>query len=262
LLTLGAVLAAMAGASTPALAGPSAAAPMVMGATSGPPRGFVEFCRRQPADCGATDQELAAMSAPVATSASSTAASSPTVDWSAVFAEARARKELASQGVALQPAAAEIAAPVASILPMTRDLWAALNITNSSINRAITSRSDAEVYGASDVWTTPLEFGRKLGDCEDYVLEKRRALVAIGLPPQALSIAVVITSRGLTHAVLLVNTDRGEYVLDNLSGWVLPWTETTYEWRERQVAGSASHWAMPVGPARDEQPRLLLASLH
>ncbi|MET0274911.1 MAG: transglutaminase-like cysteine peptidase [Phenylobacterium sp.] len=259
LLTLGATLAAMVCLSTPAQADPKAVPPMMLGAASGPPRGFVEFCRRQPADCGATDQELAAIGGAVATSGSATAASSSAApatsvspfDWAAAFAEAKARRQLAATPV-----------PAAAAMPMTRDLWAALNITNSSINRAIVSKADAETYGVSDLWATPLAFGRTLGDCEDYVLEKRRALLAIGLRPEALSIAVVITTRGQTHAVLLVNTDKGEYVLDNLSGWVLPWTETSYQWRERQVAGSASHWAMPVGPVTEPQPKFLLASLH
>ena len=67
-------------------------------------------------------------------------------------------------------------------------------------------------------------------------------------PPSTLSIAVVTTSWNATHAVLLVAGDKGEYVLDNLSPWVVPWNEAPYTFRKRQVAGDAFHWAI-VTPA-------------
>jgi predicted transglutaminase-like cysteine proteinase len=40
------------------------------------------------------------------------------------------------------------------------------------------------------------------------------------------------------HAVLLVATENGEVVLDNLSPWVLPWAEAPYAWLDRQAAGT------------------------
>lgn len=145
---------------------------------------------------------------------------------------------------------------------MTPVTWALITRTNDAVNRAIRPQTDLATYGVSEFWTTPLENGAKFGDCEDYVLEKRRALLAAGVPATALSIAVVRTRRNDAHAVLLVASDAGEYVLDSLTPWVLPWMQTRYQWRERQVAGSASRWAMAA--AQDSPPRvpdLLLASL-
>ena len=57
-------------------------------------------------------------------------------------------------------------------------------------------------------------------------------------------------------------TDKGEYVLDNLSAWVLPWNKTPYKWGERQVAGSASHWAVAERDAAAAEHSHLFASLH
>ena len=130
---------------------------------------------------------------------------------------------------------------------MTRAVWTLVNHTNQIINRAIAARKDIETYGLAEVWATPLKAGGKFGDCEDYVLEKRRALLAGGVPAEALSIAVVATEKGDVHAVLLVNTQVGEFVLDNLTPWVLLWNERSYHWLKRQVAGSPARWAVVEG---------------
>lgn len=100
----------------------------------------------------------------------------------------------------------------ASVAKAKKDTLTLLNRINRSINAAIAPRSD----GATDRWQT----GATSGDCEDYVLAKRRALIDAGLPPSALRIAYVRTSSGEGHAVLVVRTTGGEFVLDNLDGRV------------------------------------------
>lgn len=87
-----------------------------------------------------------------------------------------------------------------------------LQKVNRSVNEAIAPRSD----GLSDHW----QAGATSGDCEDYVLAKRRALIKAGLPSSALRIAHVQTSSGEEHAVLVVKTTEGDFVLDNLNGQV------------------------------------------
>ena len=47
------------------------------------------------------------------------------------------------------------------------------------------------------------------GDCEDYVLLKRRLLAARGFPESTLLITVVRDENNEGHAVLTVRTDRG-----------------------------------------------------
>lgn len=155
----------------------------------------------------------------------------------------------------------------AATIRLTPTTWAQINKINRKVNRAITSRTDLEIYGQGEVWATPLADAQRFGDCEDFVLEKRRALIAAGFPPKALSIAVVLTPRNERHAVLLVSGEVGEYVLDNLNSWVTPWDKTEYLWRERQVAGSANHWAsVQPSPSTKGDPdyykQVLLASLH
>jgi len=53
------------------------------------------------------------------------------------------------------------------------------------------------------------------GDCEDYVLLKRRMLIQSGWPREALLVTVVRNEKDEGHAVLTVTTDKGDYILDN-----------------------------------------------
>jgi predicted transglutaminase-like cysteine proteinase len=93
------------------------------------------------------------------------------------------------------------------------------------VNRFVnqwTYRSDSENYGRSDYWATPLEFFRRSGDCEDYVIAKYRSLRRLGLPAERLRMVVVQDLvRDLPHAVLAVYLGDEVYILDNLSPAVL-----------------------------------------
>lgn len=184
-------------------------------------------------------------------------------DWSSVFGPAapggqRAMLEPAVAIAAPSAPAAKVAVsevPVPAPAPAPTDTAAAqpmvltdatlqtLNEVNLRINRSIRYESDLRQFGIEDYWTLPLESGGPAaGDCKDYVLEKRRALAADGVPAQDLSIAIVRTRWGETHAVLLVATDRGELVLDSLSPRILPWRSAGYSWIERQSPGSQLAW--------------------
>jgi predicted transglutaminase-like cysteine proteinase len=113
---------------------------------------------------------------------------------------------------------------------------------NQYLNRTIVRRSDRSAYGVNDRWATPLAYGQRYGDCEDYALEKRRLLIEAGVPAQALNIALATTRWGESHAVLLLSAGGGEYVLDNLEAWILPWDQAPYLWRARQVGGDPFLW--------------------
>lgn len=134
------------------------------------------------------------------------------------------------------PAAGE--APVVSVAEVSMER---LEAVSRRVNRAIRRASDADAYGRADLWVSPQ--GRDaVGDCEDYVLAKRRLLIEDGVDPAAMSIAIVRTRAGELHAVLLVATADGERVLDNLTPWVLRWDVAPYEWLERQAPGQPLVW--------------------
>lgn len=253
------------------LAAPQNPAFLPAGQIALPPAGFVDFCGRQPQDCGAdAEQVLAgvrqaeadrkALLAPAlfqqATASVGAAANAvavvptlsllPIDEPISVLVEAVA----APKSVAFIDPSARPAAETPAIPKLTPDLWGKLNRINTRVNAAMRRETDAQAWRREDYWSTPLKDGQAVGDCEDFVLEKRRALLEAGVPARALNIAVVTTTWGETHAVLLVATSKGEFVLDNLSSWVLPWREAPYRWRQRQVDGEAFSWAMAAPTAR------------
>ena len=46
--------------------------------------------------------------------------------------------------------------------------------------------------------------------------------------------SVVVDREGLGHAVLMILTDRGDFILDNKADRVLPWNETGYLYVKRE----------------------------
>ena len=71
-------------------------------------------------------------------------------------------------------------------------------------------------YGKSDYWATPIEFLTRGGDCEDFAIAKYASLRALGFSSDQLRIAIVQDEiRNIPHAVLVVYSDEGNFVLDN-----------------------------------------------
>jgi predicted transglutaminase-like cysteine proteinase len=121
---------------------------------------------------------------------------------------------------------------------LTRKLWAAMVDINNSVNTKVTPRTDEEMWGKEEVWSYPVG----VGDCEDYVLEKRRELMAVGVPAGSLLITVVRQPNGDGHAVLTVRTGSGDYILDNLEPRVLAWQDTDYTYLKRQSERNSGAW--------------------
>jgi predicted transglutaminase-like cysteine proteinase len=121
---------------------------------------------------------------------------------------------------------------------LTRKLWAAMIDINNAVNASVTPRTDAEMWGKEEVWSYPTN----IGDCEDYALEKRRRLMALGVPAGDLLMTVARQKNGDGHAVLTVRTNRGEFILDNLEPRVLAWSETEYTYLKRQSERNSGAW--------------------
>lgn len=109
----------------------------------------------------------------------------------------------------------------ASSVSMTTDLIKVLNSVNRKVNRSIRPRHDK-----GDVWSVNVASG----DCEDYVLTKRAQLIKLGVSAGALRIATAFTKAGEGHAVLVVRTNRGDWVLDNRRQDIREWHKTGLTW--------------------------------
>ena len=110
---------------------------------------------------------------------------------------------------------------------------------NRRINGQVREITDAAQYGRAEVWALPTRRG---GDCEDFALLKKRDLVAAGLPPERLLLASVLDRRRESHAVLVLRTDRGDLVLDNLTDHVSDWRSTGYTFLRMQDPRRPSRW--------------------
>jgi len=122
---------------------------------------------------------------------------------------------------------------------LTTKAWKELVRVNGFVNDAIKPETDLEHWGVAERWDYPTD-GR--GDCEDYVLLKRRMLMQAGWPRQALLITVVRDKQGDGHAVLTVKTDKGEFILDNQNEEILLWSDTGYQFVKRQSQTDPNVW--------------------
>lgn len=121
-----------------------------------------------------------------------------------------------------------------STVAASQGLVQLVQAVNRQVNRAITPRPD----GSLDRWNAS---GRS-GDCEDYVLAKRAALIAQGVPSAALSIGYTRTRQGEGHVVLIVKTGAGEFVLDNLNANVKLLADTGYRIESSSRGGLLDWW--------------------
>jgi predicted transglutaminase-like cysteine proteinase len=107
---------------------------------------------------------------------------------------------------------------------------AELDAVNRAVNHEIEPVTDIEQYGVTDYWTIPTT----KGDCEDYVLLKRKRLMELGWPASALLVTVVRDERGEGHAVLTARTIQGDFILDNKTDEIRIWHRTRYDFVMRQ----------------------------
>lgn len=77
--------------------------------------------------------------------------------------------------------------------------------------------SDTRTYGIYNYWATPLELAtKKQGDCKHHAVAKFAILLASGVPESQLRILVLNNSREhYMHAILMVSTGQGVFVLDD-----------------------------------------------
>jgi predicted transglutaminase-like cysteine proteinase len=123
-------------------------------------------------------------------------------------------------------------------LAMEPGRWNLLYQVNTYVNGKVAPVSDQDLYGEPEHWAYPTD----AGDCEDYLLLKKRYLEALGFPPEALLITVVLDEKQEGHAVLTVTTNGGDFVLDNRRNEILSWSDTGYTFLKRQSPADPRQW--------------------
>ena len=123
-------------------------------------------------------------------------------------------------------------------LPLSTEAWDQIQQVNRYVNAHIRAATDIALYGVPDYWTYPVD----AGDCEDYVLLKKRYLQGLGFSPDVLLITVVLDENKQGHAVLTIPTPQGDYVLDNRRKEILRWDQTEYTFLKRQSQVQSNLW--------------------
>lgn len=151
------------------------------------------------------------------------------------------------------PRDCRVGATQARDIVMTQAAWKDLLRVNRWVNETIKPMTDMDHWGVIEKWSYPTD---GYGDCEDYVLLKRKMLIDAGWPREALLITVVRDKKGEGHAVLTVKSDKGEFILDNQNEDVVAWTDTGYRFVKRQSQNDPNTW-VSLG---DSRPAVATAS--
>lgn len=138
---------------------------------------------------------------------------------------------------------------------LTTKAWKDLERVNLWVNTNIQPMTDLEHWGVVERWNYPDD---GYGDCEDYVLLKRRMLMQSGWPREALLVTVVRDNEDEGHAVLTVITDKGDYVLDNKNSFIVLWSDTGYKFVKRQSQSDPNVWVL-LG---DPRPAITTSTEH
>lgn len=108
---------------------------------------------------------------------------------------------------------------------------------SAAVNAAIIPQQDPQGIGRA--WSLPVDGA---GDCKHFVMQKKRELIRAGVPAARLLAAVVLGQTDELHAVLVLRTATGDYVLDSMTDRVLPWAETGYTFLKMQNPRDGHRW--------------------
>ena len=123
-----------------------------------------------------------------------------------------------------------------ALIRLTPEVLAQIERVNREVNRSI--RPVSKAGDALEAW----RIAPASGDCNDFAVTKRHRLVALGLPSSALLLATAMTTWGEGHLLVVLRTEEGDLVLDNLVETIRPWNSTGYRWLARQSSQHPRHW--------------------
>lgn len=138
---------------------------------------------------------------------------------------------------------------LAGRVEMTEEMRRDLILVNDLVNEMVHPVTDLDLYGRIEHWTYPA--GK--GDCEDYVLLKRRLLIERGWSASALLITVVRDENNEGHAILTVRTAQGDFLLDNKNPDVTSWHQSEYTFVKRQAHWNPQTWISLSAPSQGRQ---------
>jgi predicted transglutaminase-like cysteine proteinase len=123
-------------------------------------------------------------------------------------------------------------------ITMSATRWAELTDVNRTVNRTILPQANMNGVLAEEWLIAP-----NAGDCNDYAVTKRHELLARHWPARLLILAEVVVPSGDHHLVLVVRTNAGDLVLDNLNANIRQLSATRYAWVRAQSPENPKFWS-------------------
>lgn len=143
-------------------------------------------------------------------------------------------------------------------IDISKDNSTRIYLINYIVNSSIVYTGDDVQYGVDEKWVDTPASNR--GDCEDYAITKKRMLLNAGFPASALLITLIygrqiVAGKDMPwgHAVLVVVTSEGDYVLDNYTNEIYAWQDTTYPFYSRQSQTQQDKFVKIVAPTDAEE---------
>ena len=137
-------------------------------------------------------------------------------------------------------------APSPIVVELSAERWRQLMAVQEETNRRMRPRELPP-----GVWEDPTD---ESGDCNQFALAKRRALLELGWPREAVLLSVAITEQGDGHLLLIVRTSDGDLALDNRVAGVVDWTWLRYRWVSRQSQLRPTEWLSIEGREQVSPP--------
>ena len=101
---------------------------------------------------------------------------------------------------------------------------------NRKVNASVSYMSDSEQFGAPEWWS---EARSGFDDCDGYALLKRELLKEQGFDAEKIHLAtcwINVKADDTGHCVLIVETDKGQFVLDNRHPLPMTPKQCGYAW--------------------------------
>ena len=206
----------------------------------GAPHGAISFCQSRPDICGIAEDVAESALAEIKND-------TPQPDHTIATTAGRALESMRATGGAGSAINDD-------------DLLDIAQHVNADINTRLTYRTDLENWGRDEAWLLPLSDNLSAyGDCEDFALEKRQRLIELGVPTERLALATGWSRATGYHAMLILRTDRGDFVLDNASRHVQPVNNTPYVWDRLQSGPNLLAWTRIEGFGTTNSSRMATA---
>lgn len=123
------------------------------------------------------------------------------------------------------------------MIKLTQEIWNKMVQINNHWNNKIFYKKDIQKHNKSDYWDSIEDIKKDCtGDCEEFAMIKQHALKKEGIESD-IALCWVDPHHRKYHAVCVVDTDKGTFILDNRYHDVYSYEESIkrgYTWHKRQ----------------------------